>query len=96
MQESLRVGREDRDRYIEHLSNMYVQEYLTQEEFDQRVAQASTARTLAYLNGLVTDLPPLPSRQPARRSTRANAPLAWASVIIGVLMMTALILLMVM
>jgi hypothetical protein len=62
-----RIGREQRDRYIDHLSEMYSQEYLTQEEFQERSAKAAEAKFKFDLASLVKDLPPLqdkPKSQP--------------------------------
>lgn len=59
-----RVGREQRDRYIEHLTQMYTDEYLTGEEFNDRHAKAVEAKFEFDLTSLVMDLPQVPAEKP--------------------------------
>lgn len=56
----IRIGRSDRDKYIEHLSNMYAEDRLTKDEFEERKNKAMEARIPSDLSVLVNDLPPLP------------------------------------
>lgn len=58
--EHKRVGREQRDRYLDHLSNMYAEEYLDSEEYGRRASLAAEAKYEADLTSLVKDLPLLP------------------------------------
>jgi hypothetical protein len=57
-----RVGREDRERYIEHLSEMYSLEYLDSGEFEERARKAAEAKFEFDLTSLVTDLPAMPAK----------------------------------
>jgi hypothetical protein len=72
-----RLSDAERDEAISALADAYADGRLTAEEFDQRMAVASTARFATDLDGLFSDLPPrpavratvpAPSRRPARRS----------------------------
>jgi len=58
-----RVGREERERYVGHLSEMYAQEYLTQDEFRERSGKAAAAVTEFDLTSLVMDLPSVESQE---------------------------------
>jgi hypothetical protein len=53
----MRIGRADRDRYTEHLSRMFSEEYLDREEFQERADAVAVAKTEDELLATVTDLP---------------------------------------
>lgn len=55
-----RVGNTTRNRYVEHLSNMMAEGFLTEEEFDERQTKALATQYEAELVLLVADLEPLP------------------------------------
>lgn len=83
----MRVGRTERDRCIDHLSRMFSQEYLTEEEFRERADRAAEAKTQGDLKRLVQDLPPIPSgslavpkqRRPVMQVVGPRArPAAWS------------------
>lgn len=78
--EPQRVSRADRDKYIEHLANMFAEERLSQDEFNERKDKAMTAKFPADLSALVTDLPaiPLPKQYPAQFSEPASMDTPWA------------------
>jgi len=67
----LRASHADRNHVIGMLKAGYVQGRLTKDEFDERLGRTLTARTLADLAAVTTDLPagltdvpPVPSREP--------------------------------
>lgn len=53
----VRIGDAERNRYIDHLGNMFSDGHLTQEEFDTRMNLATGARHESELRTLVQDLP---------------------------------------
>ena len=55
--EGMRASDAERDATVERLSQATGEGRLTLDEFSQRMGQASTARTRAELDRLVTDLP---------------------------------------
>ena len=57
MPEHIRVSDADREAAIERLSRAFSQGRLTAEEFEERVAKACDARTMAELLPLTRDLP---------------------------------------
>lgn len=59
-----RIGRELRDRYIEHLGTMFEQEYINEEEFTARADKAAEARFEYELQALISDLPSLSPARP--------------------------------
>jgi hypothetical protein len=65
----IRIGDTVRNRYIDHLSNMLSDGVLTQEEFEQRMDMAATAKHESELKTLVQDLPDMPLKVSV-----ANAP----------------------
>ena len=56
-QARLRVSDADRDRVAAELSEHFQAGRLTQDEFDERVGQAISARTQGDLDELLADLP---------------------------------------
>jgi Domain of unknown function (DUF1707) len=52
------AGRADRDEAVDLLKTAYVQERLTKDELDARVARALAARTYADLAAVTADIPP--------------------------------------
>jgi hypothetical protein len=64
--------RDRRERVIQHLSDSFVADLITVEEFEDRLARAHAAGAVAEVDALVTDLAPLPSGAP----TTALAPLS--------------------
>jgi Domain of unknown function (DUF1707) len=62
---SLRASDADRERFVEALRQHHVEGRLTAEELEERAGKAYAARTLADLDALATDLPPLASPAPA-------------------------------
>ena len=57
MTPDMRAGDEDRDQTISRLREAFAEGRLTNEEFDQRMAQANGAKTYGELAELVKDLP---------------------------------------
>ena len=53
----MRASRGDREQVVDVLKTAFVQERLTKDELDARIAQALAARTYADLDDLVADLP---------------------------------------
>jgi uncharacterized protein DUF1707 len=72
-----RAGREDRDRYIDHLSNMYASEYITREEFQERSGKAVSARHVSDLKALVSDLKPLPAQKQSVAVRKPRPPISF-------------------
>ena len=62
MRTHTRVGREQREQYTEHLTQMYMDEYLNAEEFNDRHTKAMNAVTESDLYTLVMDLPRVPDK----------------------------------
>jgi len=89
----MRVGHAERDKYVDHLSNMVATGHLKAEEFEERRDTALAATTRSELEKLVLDLPGLPPAPPApTRDVRyalgfdrhKSHPSAWiASMILG-------------
>jgi Domain of unknown function (DUF1707)/Domain of unknown function (DUF4190) len=79
----LRASDADRERAVDLLRTAFVEGRLTNEEYDERVAQAYSARTYGDLTSLIADLPasPQPAPPAVRRSTNS---LAVASLVCGV------------
>jgi uncharacterized protein DUF1707 len=67
----LRASRADREQAVETLKAAFVEDRLTKDEFDARVADALASRTHADLAALTADLPPEP---PAIRPSRHSVP----------------------
>jgi hypothetical protein len=57
---SLVVLRDRREQAIQQISDGFVGDLLTVEEFEERLSRAHAAATLAEIEGLVADLAPLP------------------------------------
>src|ERR1700722_1977801 len=55
-----RIGRADRDRYNDHLADLYSKEYLDDAEFGERKDTVASAKTRGELRLALTDLPALP------------------------------------
>lgn len=55
-----RIGDADRNRFIEHLGNMFADGHLSEDEFGERSDKANAAKTLSDLYPLVADLPDMP------------------------------------
>src|ERR1700691_2116370 len=81
----LRASTADRERAVDVLKAGYAEGRLTKDEYDARVGQAFTARTLGELARITADLPgghpPAPAWPPVRPKTNA---LAVASLACGV------------
>ncbi len=72
-----RLSDAERDEAISALADAYADGRLTAEEFDERMAAASTARFAADLDMLFSDLPPRPAVRttlPAHRHHPARHP----------------------
>jgi Cell wall-active antibiotics response 4TMS YvqF/Domain of unknown function (DUF1707) len=69
---SLVLVRDRRERAIQHLSDSFVADTITVEEFEDRLARVHAASTLADVDAQVTDLAPLP----AGATSTALAPLS--------------------
>lgn len=68
----LRVSDAERNEVADALARHYSDGRLTQDEFDERVSRAMSAKTRSDLDGLFADLPgfgepEVPARRPARR-----------------------------
>jgi len=63
----LRVSDAERAEVADRLGRHYGDGRLDQEEFNERVGRAMSARTQSDLSGLFDDLPPLDSEMPARK-----------------------------
>lgn len=61
--DNIRVSDVERSSTISALSQFYAEGRLTVDEYDERCALATTAKTQAELNALFTDLPPVPEMQ---------------------------------
>ncbi len=71
MDDRMRVSDADREALTARLRDHYAEGRLTQDELDERVSAALTAKTFGDLRSLTTDLPgpvPLPPRAAARPS----------------------------
>lgn len=79
---TMRAADTDRDRAVERLNLAYSEGRLSKDEFDDRLENAFTARTLADLDQLVTDLPGARVAVAAARATKING-LAIASLACG-------------
>ena len=79
----LRASDADRDRAVDLLRTAFVEGRLTNDEYDERVALAYSARTYGDLTRLIADLPaPAHAASPAVRRTTNS--LAVASLVCGV------------
>jgi hypothetical protein len=58
---SIRASDDDRESVVTLLRDAYTEGRLTLDEFDERTAEAYSAKTWADLRGLTTDLPVQPS-----------------------------------
>jgi len=97
---AMRAATVDRERAIDVLRAGFAEGRLTQDEFNNRMARAHTARTYGELAGLTSDLPagplpipvpppwqaqaPAPAWQPAPRTAETN-PMATAALVLGLL-----------
>lgn len=61
--DNLRIGDADRQRYFDHLGDMYAGGYLSREEFDERSTKVQDAHTAPELEKLVADLPAMGSNR---------------------------------
>jgi len=69
----LRASHADREQVVDILKDAFVQDRLTKDEFDARVAHALASRTHADLAALTADLPATPpAPRPPRKSTQAR------------------------
>ena len=71
MDDRMRVSDADREALTARLRDHYAEGRLTQDELDERVSAALSAKTVGDLRSLTTDLPgpvPLPPRTAARPS----------------------------
>jgi hypothetical protein len=75
--EGVRASDAERDATIERLSAATGDGRLTLEEFSQRMEQASSARTRAELDRLVTDLPADAGGKPSAVAAQAGGPAKW-------------------
>jgi hypothetical protein len=75
--EGVRASDAERDATIERLSAATGDGRLTLEEFSQRMEQASSARTRAELDRLVTDLPADAGGTPSAVAAQAGGPAKW-------------------
>jgi uncharacterized protein DUF1707 len=67
----MRASRADREQVVETLKAAFVEDRLTKDEFDARVADALASRTHADLAALTADLPAeSPAIRPSRHSVR--------------------------
>ena len=62
---SLVALRDRRERAIQHLSDSFVADLITIEEFEDRLARAHAATAVAEVDALIADLAPLPSGVPS-------------------------------
>jgi hypothetical protein len=69
--EDLRVSDQQRETAAQELREHFATGRLTQDELDERVQQAYTARTQAQLDGLLKDLPRLPMSPQEQRAALA-------------------------
>ncbi len=75
--EGIRASDAERDATVERLSAATGEGRLTLEEFSQRMGRATTARTRAELDRLVTDLPANIGVAGSTAAGRAQAPSSW-------------------
>jgi hypothetical protein len=69
----MRASRADREQVIDTLKDAFVQDRLTKDEFDSRVADALASRTHADLAALTADLPASPASPAATLPPHAPA-----------------------
>jgi hypothetical protein len=72
----MRAGDQDRDATMAVLREAYAEGRLTNDEFEQRLGQAHSARTFGELAVITSDLPPLPATTPARPVVTPTAEVA--------------------
>jgi hypothetical protein len=101
MDDRMRASDADREALTARLRDHYAEGRLTQDELDERVSAALTAKTFGDLRGLTTDLPgpvPLPPRAaarpsgggpPPRRYHRHHRPPVGLFLLIGLLLVLA-------
>jgi hypothetical protein len=101
MDDRMRVSDADREALTARLRDHYAEGRLTQDELDERVSAALSAKTFGDLRSLTTDLPgpvPLPPRAAARpswggpppwRHHRHHRPPVGLLVLIGLILLLA-------
>ena len=101
MDDRMRVSDADREALTARLRDHYAEGRLTQDELDERVSAALSAKTIGDLRSLTTDLPgpvPLPPRAAARpswggpppwRHHRHHRPPVGLFVLIGLILLLA-------
>jgi hypothetical protein len=89
---AMRAATVDRDRTVDVLKAAFAEGRLSQDEYNDRMGQAQTARTYGELMALTGDLPagplPLPMQpawQPRWQPARATNSLATAALVLGLL-----------
>lgn len=75
-----RIGRAERERYVEHLRNMYAEERITDDELNERLDKAFAAKFQQDLSALVTDLPAIPKPQAVALPKTSKKPSVWAGI----------------
>lgn len=63
----MRVGDRQRQRYSEHLNDMYSKGYINPREYAERLDKVWTARFEADLKAIVMDLPAMPSAKVVKK-----------------------------
>lgn len=69
-----RVGDSDRNKFIEHLGNMFADGHLSEAEFGERADKANEALYMSQLRPLVADLPDMPAEKPKTGIWMETAP----------------------
>lgn len=78
MDDRIRVSDADRDRVAARLRDHFAEGRLTQDELDERLSAALTAKTVGDLRGLMTDLPGPAQLTPPAGQPQRTGPRPWA------------------
>lgn len=82
---ALRIGDAERNEVAEALSTHFSDGRLDQEELRDRLDRAMSAKTGADLDGILSDLPPLPGQQPLPVAPRRRGAGVW--LVLGVVLL---------
>jgi hypothetical protein len=80
---NLRASDAERDQVVDQLRQHVADGRLTMDEFEQRVAEALAAKTLAELGPVLRELPPLPPAPQTEQPLRRRMPLPGARTLVA-------------